>query len=167
MADTEAFDDLVAALNYPMFVVTTTDPADGDAPVGCLVGFASQASIAPPRFVVGVSRQNRTFRAAEQASYLAVHLLPRDGMELAELFGGETGDEVDKFGRCRWRNGPQDMPILDDAAAWFVGRVLERFDFGDHVGHLLEPVAGDASDLPADFLTFDDVRDITPGHEAS
>jgi hypothetical protein len=26
--------------------------------------------------------------------------------ELAELFGGETGDEVDKFDRCEWRPGP-------------------------------------------------------------
>ena len=37
------------------------------------------------------------------------------------------------------------MPVLDGAVAWFVGRIIERYDLGDHVGHLLEPVAGGTS----------------------
>ncbi|MDD4868688.1 MAG: flavin reductase, partial [Mycobacterium sp.] len=48
----EAFEKLVALLNYPMFVVTTV--ANG-VTAGCLVSFASQASIHPPRFLVGLS----------------------------------------------------------------------------------------------------------------
>ncbi|CNL17865.1 oxidoreductase [Mycobacterium tuberculosis] len=31
--------------------------------------------------------------------------------------------------------------MLDDAIAWFVGRIVSRFDVGDHVAYLLEPVA--------------------------
>ena len=60
MADpgTEAFEELVALLNYPMFVVTTQA---NDTPAGCLVGFASQTSIHPPRFLVGISERNHTF----------------------------------------------------------------------------------------------------------
>ena len=58
---TEAFEQLVALLNYPMFVVTTEV---GGTPAGCLVGFASQASIHPPRFLVGLSTKNHTFRVA-------------------------------------------------------------------------------------------------------
>ena len=45
-AGVEAFEKLVALLNYPMFVVTTQS---GGVAAGCLVGFASQASIHPPR----------------------------------------------------------------------------------------------------------------------
>ena len=38
------------------------------------------------------------------------------------------------------------MPILDRCENWFVGRVLDRFDAGDHDAFLLEPVAGESGD---------------------
>jgi flavin reductase (DIM6/NTAB) family NADH-FMN oxidoreductase RutF len=82
------------------------------------------------------------------------------------LFGGQTGDETDKFAQCGWHTGPHGVPILDDAAGWFVGSVLDRFVLGDHVGHLLRPVAGTAPDEPADWVTMADVRDLEPGHDA-
>lgn len=159
----EAFEKLVSMLDYPMFVVTTRA---GDELAGCLVGFTSQVSIGPPRFLVGLSDKNHTYRVAQRATHLAVHLLPRRHRELARLFGSQTSDRTDKFAQCSWRPGPHDLPILDEATGWFVGEVLGRFDLGDHTGFLLKPVAGDA---PAEFdqlVTFADVRDLEPGHEA-
>ena len=158
-----AFNSLVGLLNYPMFVVTTM--AD-DHRSGCLVGFTSQTSINPPRFMVGLSRKNHTFTVAQDAEHLAVHLLPRDELALATLFGEKTGDSTDKFAQCAWHSGPEGMPILDAAPAWFVGKVIRRFDLGDHVGHLIEPVAGSAPDELGDLITFSDVRDLEPGHDA-
>lgn len=158
-----AFDNLVALLDYPMFVVTTVAH---DHPSGCLVGFTSQTSINPPRFLVGLSRRNHTFTVAQESEYLAIHLLPRDELALAKLFGEKTGDETDKFAECAWHSGPEGMPILDAAPAWFVGRVIQRFDLGDHVGHLIEPVAGSAPDELDALITFSDVRDLEPGHDA-
>jgi flavin reductase (DIM6/NTAB) family NADH-FMN oxidoreductase RutF len=160
---TAAFEKLASLLDYPMYVVTTHV---GDESAGCLVGFASQVSIRPARFLVGLSKLNHTYRVAEGASHLAVHLVPRDHCELARLFGSETGDSTDKFARCAWHSGPHGLPILDDAAGWFVGEVLSRYDVGDHVGFLLEPVAGDAPDRFEQLVTFSDVRDLDPGHEA-
>jgi flavin reductase (DIM6/NTAB) family NADH-FMN oxidoreductase RutF len=58
------------------------------------------------------------------------------------------------------------MPILDDAVAWFVGKTLKRFDLGDHIGYLLEPVTADAADRADDLVSFSDVADMEPGHEA-
>ncbi len=146
-----------------MFVVTTQ--ADGHAS-GCLVGFATQTSLRPPRFLVGLSRRNHTFGVASRSQHLAVHLLSRSHIELAQLFGGQTGDHIDKFDRCCWRNGPERMPILDDAAAWFVGKTLSRIDLGDHVGYLLEPVVGYAPESSDDLVSFSDVADLEPGHQA-
>lgn len=82
------------------------------------------------------------------------------------LFGSESGDDTDKFAQCAWHTGPEGMPILDLAPAWFVGKVLSRFDMGDHVGHLLEPVAAHAPDSLEDLVMFSGVRDIKPGHPA-
>ena len=47
-----AFDAIVGNLEYPMFIVTTRA---GEEPLGCLVGFATQTSIDPPRFIVCLS----------------------------------------------------------------------------------------------------------------
>ena len=139
---------------------------DGEELSGCLVGFATQVSIQPSRFLVGLSKRNHTYRIASRADHLAVHLVPRTHAEIARLFGGETGDRVDKFERCAWHAGPQDMPILDDAEGWFVGQVLNRYDVGDHVGHLLEPVGGGVPERFEQLVTLADVRDLEPGHEA-
>ncbi|BBZ36190.1 flavin reductase family protein [Mycolicibacterium confluentis] len=162
-SESEPFEKIVSALDYPVFVVTTTS---GDGPSGCLVGFASQTSIHPPRFLVGLSRRNRTYRVAQGATHLAVHLLGREAADLAALFGGQTGDRVNKFDQCEWHEGPAGMPILDGAAAWFVGEIRDRFDLGDHVGHLLQPTAGTAPDGLQNWLSFADVRDLEPGHDA-
>jgi flavin reductase (DIM6/NTAB) family NADH-FMN oxidoreductase RutF len=149
-------------LDYPMFIVTA---AGGGDRAGCLVGFTSQCSIDPERFVVFLSDKNRTFRVAQQASVLVVHLVPEGADALAELFGSETGDEVDKFGRCSWTPGPEGTPVLDDCGNWFAGRILDQFDVGDHRAFLLEPLRGDEEQGEA-ALTFREVKSIEPGHEA-
>lgn len=155
---------MVALLDYPIFIVTTRV---GEQRAGCLVGFCGQVSIRPSRFLVALSKTNHTYRtAARGATHLAVHLLSPESRELARLFGSETGDRVDKFVRCSWWDGPAGLPILTGAAAWFAGRVVNRFDFGDHVGHLTEPMAGHAPTGLADLVTFADVRGVKPGHPA-
>lgn len=163
MKSHNAFDDFVDLLDYPMFVVTVR--ADGRMG-GCLVGFATQASIDPPTFLVGLSRQNHTTSIARKATHLAVHVLPREHLPLAELFGGETGDAVDKFERCAWHDGPEGTPILEAAVGWFVGEIVQRFDMGDHVGHLLVPLTGSAADTGSRPVYFADVKGLSPGHGA-
>jgi len=148
-------------LDYPMFIVTT---AAGGERAGCLVGFATQCSIHPVRFIACLSDKNRTFRVAQRASVLVVHVVPEGGEKLAELFGSETGDDVDKFARCAWSAGPEDTPVLDDCPNWFAGRILDRIDVGDHWAFLLEPLTGD--DAGGDAFMFQEARWIEPGHEA-
>jgi flavin reductase (DIM6/NTAB) family NADH-FMN oxidoreductase RutF len=155
------FNRLMAQLDYPMFIVTT---AAGGERAGCLVGFASQVSIDPPRFLAGLSVKNRTFRVASEAEVLVVHLVPQEAEELAELFGGETGDETDKFAQCRWRPGPAGAPVLTDLENWFAGLIVGRHDLGDHRGFLLEPIEGQAGESEAG-LTFRRAKGIEPGHE--
>jgi flavin reductase (DIM6/NTAB) family NADH-FMN oxidoreductase RutF len=158
----ETFQRLVAQLDYPMFIATV---ATGGERAGCLIGFATQSSIDPPRFLAGISDKNRTFRVAAGADTMAIHLVPEDASDLAELFGGETGDEVDKFARAEWREGPGGVPLLDGCPNRFVGRIVERIDFGDHVGMVLEPFFAEADEDSAQ-LGFHRAKRIEPGHEA-
>jgi flavin reductase (DIM6/NTAB) family NADH-FMN oxidoreductase RutF len=155
------FNRLMSLLDYPLFIVTT---AAAGQRAGCLIGFASQVSIHPPRFMACLSVKNYTYRVALQASVLVVHLVPADAEALAELFGGETGDQVDKFERCAWRPGPEGAPVLTQLEDWFAGRILSRSELGDHCGFLLEPIVGEAGRSTSAF-TFRRAKWIEPGHE--
>jgi flavin reductase (DIM6/NTAB) family NADH-FMN oxidoreductase RutF len=159
-------DDRVASLlgesDRPMWILTVST---GEERSGCLVGFATQVSIEPPRFLVCVSRVNHTFTPAMRAMHVAVHAAPDDEERvLAKLFGEETGDQLDKFAHCAWHEGPEGQPILDDTPGWFVGQVVARHDFGDHVGLVLDPVAEDGTLKGA--LSFDEAKDLDAGHPA-
>ena len=157
--DFEAFTD---GLDYPMYVVTVME---GGEQSGCLVGFGSQVSMAPPRFMVCISVTNHTHEVALRANLLAVHLLGAEQQALAELFGTETGDDIDKFQRCSWQAGPGGVPVLDDCPRVLVGRVHARVDLGDHTGIVLDPVSVTACDGDPG-LTFKDVERLEPGHPA-
>ncbi len=158
----EELQALTGALDYPMFVVTA---ADGDERAGCVVGFLTQCSIDPPRFLVCLSRNNHTTRVAERGRLLAVHLIGREQRPLAELFATTSGDDIDKFTRCSWEPGPDGTPLLTDCPGRFVGQVLAKHDLGDHLGfvvNVIEASAGPSTPL----LTFQNVRDLEPGHDA-
>ncbi|MBV9607031.1 MAG: flavin reductase [Solirubrobacterales bacterium] len=156
------FQRLMGRLDYSLLIVTVASKGER---AGCLVGFASQVSIHPPRFLVGLSVKNRTYRVAcSGAEVLVVHFVPEQAEDLAELFGGETGDEIDKFARCEWRPGPGGAPVLAELTDWFAGGVLERIPFGDHTGFLLEPIEGETHQSE-DPLTFRRAKRIEPGHE--
>ena len=162
VAAAEGFEAFVSGLDYSMAIVTV---ARRGRRAGCLVGFATQCSMGPQRFLVCVSEANATSRLARRARYLGVHQIGADRLDLARLFGEESGDWTDKFESCRWHAGPHDVPLLDDASAWMVGRVITRVRLGDHTGMVLDPVAGARrrEDRP---LMFQAVKTLDAGHPA-
>ena len=160
--DREEFGRFVDGVDFPMYVVTAA--ADGQR-AGCLLTFAHRVSVDPPLFLVSISRANRTADVALASDHLGVHLLGPDQHDLAELFGGETGDKVDKFAHVAWNPGPYGVPVLADVPRAMVGRVMERHGWGDHVAHLLEPVAAGRRGGETG-LDLTDVDDIEPGHPA-
>ncbi|MFE2273881.1 flavin reductase family protein [Streptomyces lavendulae] len=140
-------------LDGPVYVITV---AVGAERAGCLVGFASQCSIDPPRFIVWLSVANHTYRVARGAEYLTVHLLRRDDRALAELFG------------VGWLPGEAGSPVLEQLCPWFTGRIEGCIEGGEHVGFLLAPAAvcppGEGPQ-PA-LLRYRELRNLEPGHPA-
>jgi flavin reductase (DIM6/NTAB) family NADH-FMN oxidoreductase RutF len=161
--DEDAYNCLVSHLDNPMLVVTV---ASEQGPAGCLVGFATQCSIRPPRWYVGISKLNRTFDIAAGADLVIVHVLGAANAGLAKLFGEQTGDDIDKFSLCEWRPGPDGQtPVLTECPRWFAGEIMERVDPGDHVGLILAPVAAECRDHGPQ-LGFQAAHDLQPGHPA-
>lgn len=153
---------LAKVLDVSLLVVTAA--ADG-VRSGCVVGFATQCSLEPERFLVCLSRANRTYEVARQATALGVHVLGRDQVALARLFGGTTDDEIDKLGAVAWRPGPTGAPLLEECAAWAEMPILEQLPLGDHVGFLVEALASGTGHHEG-LLRLSDAQPIAPGHPA-
>src|SRR6516165_8258588 len=125
------FNTLMAALDSPLIVVTTADERER---AGCLVEFHAQSSIEPQRYCVWLSKANYTYRVALHASHLVIHFLTADDLPLAELFGTQTGDTVDKFASLQVDSGPGGVPVLRQCPNWVAVRRIALLDEGgDHV----------------------------------
>jgi flavin reductase (DIM6/NTAB) family NADH-FMN oxidoreductase RutF len=156
------FDALERAADISLFVVT----AGNDAEIsGCLVGFVTQSSIAPLRYVVCISRENHTHRIASTSRGLAIHLLGAEQRDMASLFGEETTDAVDKFREVRWAKGHTGAPVLEQCAAWAEGPIVGRLDAGDHEAFLIEVAIGGSGACDGQLMQ-SDVADFTAGHPA-
>jgi len=137
------FNTLMAALDSPLIVVTTADERER---AGCLVEFHVQSSIEPQRYCVWLSKANYTYRVALHSSHLVIHFLTADDLPLAELFGGQTGDTVDKFAGLELDSGPGGAPVLRQCPNWLAVRRIALLDEGgDHVCLTTEPVAAQSA----------------------
>jgi flavin reductase (DIM6/NTAB) family NADH-FMN oxidoreductase RutF len=158
------FDALMARTDPTMVIVTT---AAGEERSGCLVGFHCQCSIEPPRLAVWLSKANHTHLVGARADTFAVHWVPSGRHDLAELFGGATGDEVDKLARCGWTAGPDGVPVLDDCPDLVIGHRIAWLDVDtDHSCLVLEPIEARSGTETSGWLRLSDADDIEPGHAA-
>lgn len=155
----EAFEQIMSDVDPPAYIVTSAHAGDH---AGCLVGYATQCSIDPPLFGVWLSKLNRTYRVARASQTVVVHLLRDGDDDLARHFGGETGDEVDKFAGIEWSSGPDGCPVVE-RLDWFAGSIVDRFDTGDHVAFVLAPRGGQRRHS-ARPLSISELGDIEAGH---
>lgn len=152
----------MATLDGPMVVVTA---AAGGGQAGCLVGFHTQASIEPARYLVCLSVQNHTYGLARETEYLGVHFLRNDQTRLARRFGGECSTAVDKFAELDVSVHETGALVIADCAHWFVGRILGLLPVDDHVVFALEPVASGGAVARGPLLGFQAVKHLDPGHD--
>ena len=152
----------------PVAVIVTC--ASGGDKAGCLVTFSGPCSIEPPRYAVWLSHPNHTYQVALGANELIVHMLTADDLPLAEVFGGVSGLNEDKFARVPWsdRGG---APLLRATGGWLRGRILSRVPGreetgGDHTCFVLAPVAAEGGSGASRPLRMSDVRHINPGQPA-
>jgi len=154
-------DDIVARTDTALVVVTT---ASHEQRAGCLVGFHTQCSIEPLRYAVWLSKANYTYRVALFATHFAVHFLGDDDQELAEHFGTQTGDDVDKFSGRDWSAGEGGVPMLAGCTAVVFEKATLWDDGGDHVCLVGTPVAVARAER-ATPLRISAAEDFEPGHD--
>jgi flavin reductase (DIM6/NTAB) family NADH-FMN oxidoreductase RutF len=159
----DAFDSLMASVDNPMIIVTTAVAGER---AGCLVGFHSQSAIDPERYCIWLSKANHTYRLALRSSYLAVHFLTTDDLDVAEHFGTLTGDDVDKFEGVATRAGADGVPLLERCPHRMVVRRVALLDEGgDHVCLSSECVDAETTGR-FEPLRLSAVEHLQPGHES-
>ncbi|EEP69939.1 flavin-dependent reductase [Micromonospora sp. ATCC 39149] len=127
---------LRAILRHQASTVTVVT-APGAPPVGFTATSFTSVSLEPPVVSFCLGLASSSWRTVARSRHVAVHLLARHQRKLARTFA-MTG--IDRFAYpTRWRVGPEAVPILDDALAWLLCRVVDRVVVGDHAIVLAEP----------------------------
>ena len=155
-------DSVLSWLDYPMVLVTATDGRSQD---GCLVGFHTQCSIEPLRYLVCLSQQNRTTEVVARAELLAVQFLGQEDEAVARIFGELTGDTTDKFTRCEWQRGPGGAPIVAVHGGWICGPIVARQPAGDHTAFVID-VTDASPPCSRGQFGFQRAKHLEPGHPA-
>ncbi len=150
MLDRKQLHGVLDRLNTTGCIITTAFEGRRD---GCFISFVTRCSIDPPRLLALTSHENLTHDLMERSGVLALHPVGRGQADWLDLFGEQTGREVDKLARVAWTPGVTGCPLLDGALGYVEGRVLRSMDCGDHTARLVEPVAAELRDPEAVPLT--------------
>jgi hypothetical protein len=99
-----------------------------------------------------------------------VHMLTCDDLPLAELFGGVSGMDQDKFAQVPWRDCGG-TPLLRVSGGWLRGRIVARGPGreetgGDHTCFVLAPLDAGGGSGAGSPLRMSDVQHIKPGQPA-
>ena len=125
-ATQEDFRDAIANLATGVSIITTR--VDG-VPAGMTASAVASLSMSPRLLLVCVDVNLATHEAIARGGRFAVNILPEGAEVVALQFARPSAD---KFARIRLREGFDDTPVLDDALAYFVCDLRDRYPGGDH-----------------------------------
>jgi 3-hydroxy-9,10-secoandrosta-1,3,5(10)-triene-9,17-dione monooxygenase reductase component len=132
--DEAAFREAIAHFASGVTVITTTF---GGKPVGMTASAVSSLSLDPVLLLVCISHALPTHKAIDDSRRFVVNVLGEEHEELAKHFARPSPD---KFAGIELKS-QHELPVLEQAIAYFVCEVHERFPGGDHtifIGHVLE-----------------------------
>ena len=131
-APTPAFEarDFRDALGAFATGVTVVTAIGDDGPVGLTTNAVTSVSLEPSMFLVCLANSSRTLPVVEATRRVAVSVLAADQEELAKQFASKH-DPARKFHGIRVRE-LDGVPVIDGAAAVFVGSVTQMIPAGDH-----------------------------------
>lgn len=126
----EAFRRVMGHFATGVSVVTTHD---GERPWGITVNALSSVSLDPPLVMVALDHRREIIAAIRAAGRYAVNVLGEDQQPLSDCFAGAPVDpDRDAFCGAPWRQGRDQMPLLEGAIASLECAVVDEIAVGDH-----------------------------------
>lgn len=105
-------------------------------PTGLTVNAFTSLSLDPLLVIVCFDKSSRTLAAAQRTGRLAVNVLARDQVEIANRFATK-GSEEEKFTGVEWQERAG-APTIENTVAWFAGPLRELLPGGDHLIGVVE-----------------------------
>ncbi len=138
--------DLFHTLSYGVYAVGVSHGGRRNA---FTAAWVMQVSFEPLLIAVSVNPGNASYPMLRESGRFTVNVLHEGHLDLARALGTRSARDGDKLDGIRWRTGPVDAPILQDAVAWFSCEVRDNHRAGDHQlvvarvrdGGVLEPDA--------------------------
>ncbi|MGC8849952.1 MAG: flavin reductase family protein [Candidatus Bathyarchaeia archaeon] len=131
--------------------VAVVSSRKGDKINGLAVAWMTQVSYQPPLIAVSIGKARYTHEMIESSKVFAVSILHEGQLEVAKLFGLQSGRDFDKFAHAPYEIGVTGSPILKDCLAFLDCEVESSLQVGDHtifVGRILDAgVKGDKKPL--------------------
>lgn len=115
-------------LRSGLYVVTSQK--DGEL-AGCTAVWVSRVSFNPPLLAVTLAPTRHTYKVIEKSRRFCINVLGESSLDVARRFGFNTGDSG-KFEHVQYHVSESEMPVLDQAVAWFDCTVASILETGDH-----------------------------------
>ncbi|WP_089153917.1 flavin reductase family protein [Micromonospora sp. NBS 11-29] len=142
--DVDSFRGLLRRQASTVTVVTTPGLHGGRLlptlpPAGFTATSFTSVSLDPPLVSVCLGRASSSWPTIAHAEHMAVHLLAADQQEIAQIFATSG---IDRFtAHPGWTTGPFGVPLIGDAHAVLLCRVVRRITADDHTIVVGEPLA--------------------------
>ena len=119
------------SLGYGLYVVTTHDGAKDN---GCILNTVMQVTNSPDRVAIAVNKQNYTHDTIRATGKLNVNCLTEEApFSVFEVFGFQSGREVDKFAGCTPRRSANGLVVLPRYVNAVLSLSVEQYvDLGTH-----------------------------------
>jgi flavin reductase (DIM6/NTAB) family NADH-FMN oxidoreductase RutF len=132
-------ESILERIPYGLFAIASMD---GGTPAAMVATWVSQVSFSPPLLAAAIERDSRMRRCLEAAGVFSVNLIPRDGIAVARdvlRLSSRPADSLDALLRISARG----IPVLRDALASVLCRVVLDVETGDHILFVGEALEGE------------------------
>lgn len=127
-------------VNLPVYSVSSL----GSKPNMHICTYVSAVSMQPKRIMVALYHGTQTLENVEQDGQFVLQLLAEEQYNLVNLLGKQSGKQIDKISRLMKRKLLHEFegyPVLQQALAAMLLKVVNTLDAGDHVMCLCDVVS--------------------------
>ena len=108
---------------------TVVTARSDEGPAGFLGLSATHICAAPPLMLVSIDKRTSALQTVLAARHFALNFLPREAVEIAEMFGGKGLQKgVERFATGRWGTLRTGAPVLLDAMGAIDCRLVETIE---------------------------------------
>lgn len=136
---------------------------DGDKPVGCTINTSTQIRATPTTTMISVNKNNYTNECIKKSGKFALSILSeKSDPSLIGCFGFRSSKDCNKFENVNYEM-KEGLPVIKDANAYFVCKVVNSFDVFTHTLFIGELVDADIFDNNTNSMTYSYYHTVIKG----